>query len=103
MKCALISLLVILTGGCVTPARLGDIGQGADLATTVYGIEHRGHEEQNPAVSDLSTAGLILVKLAGNALLYWMADRWPEGADRIHYIRAGFGFAATAYNLQAYK
>ena len=83
--------------------RFGDFGQAADLASTVYALEALGFEEENPLASDMGTAGIVAFKIAGNWLLYEIADRCDEStAKAVHYIRGIFGFSAAAINVSRY-
>ena len=102
MKIIVLFACILSTTGCasVDPARWGDAGQIADLASTVYMLECDDFAEDNPVVGDLSTVGIIVVKVVGNLLLYELADRVPAAYDEIHYLRAVLGFAAAGYNLE---
>ena len=84
-------------------ARMGDVGQAADLLTTVYALESLDYQEQNPLAEDMGTAGIVLFKIAGNWLLYEIArGSDPQTAKTIHYIRAVLGFAAAGYNASRF-
>lgn len=95
----MLALICAFSAGCVSARKAGDIGQAADMATTVYALEIEDFAEQNPLVDQAGTSGLVAVKLAGNIALIWMSAQVDERtAEKIHWIRAVLGFAAAGVN-----
>ena len=95
----LIALAVIIAcTGCSTPRQHYYAGQGLDLATTYYALEvDGGFEEANPLADDMHD--VVLLKLAGVAVIETMAHLYPSHADTLYMIGSVIGYGAGIHNI----
>ncbi len=88
-------LVAMLVGGCSSPRQNFYAGQGFDVATTQYGLEH-GFEEANPLADDMQ--GVLLMKVVYVGITEALAHMFPDDADLIYNAGGVIGLGAGAWN-----
>jgi hypothetical protein len=91
---ALIALLACT--GCVTARQGFYMGQGADIATTAYALDH-GFAEGNPLADDMQD--VLIMKATGIILFELAAHIWPDHADAIYKVGGVMGAVPAALNV----
>jgi len=88
--CLIIIAAAIIYGCTGCAFRHAVLGQGADLATSAYGMDNGCSEA---GISGNSLLTLVAIKVGVCGLVYWLDD------DRLNAFAAGAGYGAAGWNL----
>jgi len=94
-------IITLLFTGCanISPRERFYIGQGADLMTTHWALDHQeGFYEKNPAAD--TTHDVFVLKLGLVALVEALAHADPERANLYYNIGGIMGYVPAAWNVR---